>query len=171
MPESSTYCLCLFWGSLRFLFGPYPELLNLNNNAPLPEEQLSTPETVASFLEQIGPQGRELYIQFQFLDLLNPLIIVTFLLLTMAWLLKQRGEGSVLRFVLLVPLLILVAELWENTLLALAGASYPQSGSGIASVGLATVLKFLGLGLSLSLVLLLGILVLLQRRRGQQNAV
>ena len=155
----------LIGGAALFMLGPYPNIVRLNGNRALPEEQFSTPDSTAEFLVRIGPQGRELYAYFQLSDLLNPMLICTFLILLVAWLIRLSGRSKQLKMLTIVPLLVLIAELWENSLLYLAATGFPSAPIGFETLQFAITLKFGGLGLSVLAALGLAGIVIIRKVR------
>jgi len=155
----------MFGGFLLFTSGPYPEIQALNDNLPLPEEQLASPEMVHEFLSRIGAEGRSKYRVYQHLDVLNPLLIGSFFGLLILWLLKVATLARQWRVLALLPLVVLLAELWENILLFVAAANHPAPSMGIEMLSAASALKFGGLGASAIVCLVLLGIILIQKFR------
>lgn len=135
-------------GFSLFSLGPYSEIAELNGNKPLPEERFSSVESTTGFLEAIGQEGRAMYGSFQLLDLLNPILICTFLILLLAWLLKLGSLTKRLFVLSIFPLLVLIGEFWENWLLYLAATGYPSIPGAMETHQIALYLKFGGLAVS-----------------------
>ncbi|MCY4266096.1 MAG: hypothetical protein OXE78_14780 [Gammaproteobacteria bacterium] len=153
----------LVGASYVFTLGPYPKVENLAGNSIMPEEQISTAVYLAEFLEQLGPEGRELYASAQLVDLLNPLLLGIFLTLLIAWLLKAGNRTDTWNPLVLVPLLMVLGELWEDALLYLAAGGYPAVPVGMQTLPMATLLKFISLTLCLLIVVGLAGLALAKR--------
>lgn len=133
--------------SALFSIGPYATVQQLNEARPLPEEQLSSAEYTVEVLERIGVEGREMYASFQLMDVLNPILICTFLIVLLAWLSRLAHCSQKVRVVAFVPLVVAVAELWENSLLYTSAVGFPAVPAGLDSLQIATALKFGGGGL------------------------
>lgn len=156
--------------SALFTLGPYTTVQQLNENDPLPEEQLSTPEYTLAVMERIGGEGRELYASFQLMDVLNPILICSFLIFLLVWLSQHVHMASKLRLVVYLPLMIAIAELWENTLLYSTAISFPVVPTGLDTLQVATAIKFGGLILSLLVALILMCVALIQKiKRGKSG--
>lgn len=120
-------------GSSLFRYGPYPEL------APLPEESPGLgPTQLRAFLSELGEDGREAYLLFQGVDLLNPVLTAGFAVLLLAWILRRSGLGTGgARLALLIPVAALLADWLENLILSLAIRAYPahrRDGSAASGV-------------------------------------
>ena len=88
-----------------FNLGPYPRLKALTEEAPFPEEAVTTPEQLAVFLQEIGPVGRDLYLSFQLWDVANPLLIGFLGLVLVGWMVRRGTESEGRVFLLAVPVI------------------------------------------------------------------
>lgn len=130
-------------GTLLFRLSPYDALKARLDGASLPEEAITSPERVAEVLEALGAAGRESYLHFQVWDLLNPILIGAASAMLLGWLLK-RGQrtGSSWRFVVLLPVALLVADLLENLVISVAVGSFPDRAATTSLLPMVTAAKF-----------------------------
>ncbi len=160
--------LMVIVGQVVFRLGPYPRLEALPGGADLPETASTAPAVVAAYLERIGPEGRELYAQFQWFDLLNPVLICVALVPLIGWLLHRAGVADrAWRYLILLPLVAGLMDLVEDVLLMGVIAAYPATGAWSGLLPLITMLKFGAVVLALPAVLGLGIAAVVRWRRGR----
>ena len=130
-------------GTLLFRRSPYDALKAVLDGASLPEETITTPDRFAEVLEILGAAGRESYLQFQVWDLLNPILIGGAGALLLGWLLKRgKRADSTWRFVVLLPVALLAADLLENLVISLAIGAFPDRAAIGAALPLVTGAKF-----------------------------
>lgn len=135
----------LVGGAVVIFGGPYQAVRAAAGRA-LPEEMSTGPAAVTSFLTALGEAGRERYATFQYLDLLNPVLLPTALALLLLWLAaRARLPGRLGRALLLLPLTLALADLGENLLLLGAIGRYPAPGPLAALLPHLTTLKFAAL--------------------------
>ena len=136
--------LALFVAGSAFLFagGPYQAARNAAGG-PLPEESVSSAAELHRFIEELGPEGRRVYLGFQGWDLLNPMLIgfLGFALLT--WLMKLGEFGaSPMRHLVWLPLPVAASDGLENAVLARAVLSFPEASGTQALLPVLTSTKF-----------------------------
>lgn len=130
-------------GSLLFRRSPYESLKGLLDGASLPEETITTPDRLAEVLEALGAAGRESYLQFQVWDVLNPVLMGAAGAMLLGWLLKRsRRATSAWRFVVVLPVVLLAADLLENLVIAIAIGAFPDRAVLGSVLPLVTVTKF-----------------------------
>ena len=114
-------------GTLLFRLSPYDELKGRLGGASLPEETLTPPDRLAEVLEALGTVGRASYLQFQLWDLLNPILMGVAGALLLGWLVREtpRADSS-WRFVILLPVVLLVADILENAIITGAIRAFPN---------------------------------------------
>jgi hypothetical protein len=155
-------------GQLLFRLGPYPRLESLPGGADLPETASTAPAVVAAYLERIGPEGRVLYAQFQWFDLLNPVLICVALVPLIGWLVGRAGVADrPWRYLILLPVVGGAMDLVEDALLMGAIAAYPAPAAGSGLLPLITMLKFGALLPVIPAVVGLGIAAVVRWRRGR----
>lgn len=160
--------LMIIGGQLIFRLGPYPRLEALPGGADLPETASTAPAMVAAYLERIGPEGRELYAQFQWFDLLNPVLICVALVPLIGWLLGRAGVADrPWRYLILLPFVAGAMDLLEDVLLMGVIAAYPEPAAGGGLLPLITMLKFGAIVLVLPAVLGLAIAGVMRGRKGR----
>jgi hypothetical protein len=166
------FLLMIAGGYLLFQFAPYAEVRSYSGDAPLPEEGTAYEGGVASFLEEIGVEGRRLYLEFQFWDLLNPFLHAATFTLLIGWLIRRaRFEHNWVRFAVLIPLFVGAVDLVENMLLIEAIHTYPGPGSGSALIPPVTAVKFLGAVLVMASTAILAVMAYLRRRAAPAAAL
>ena len=98
-----------------FRLGPYAAIEDMVGGKGLPEESVTSAESLLGFLTELGPEGRTLYSRFQLWDTFNPLLIALLGVLLVGWLLQRaRIDSSGWRRLILVPLITPLADLVEN---------------------------------------------------------
>lgn len=126
-----------------FRASPYDAIKSLLGGAPLPEETITSPGQFAEVLEVLGVEGRGLYLQFQAWDLLNPILIGVAGAMLLGWLLKRsRRAESAWRFVILLPVAALIADLTENLVISMALGAFPDVGAIGHALPIVTAAKF-----------------------------
>lgn len=132
-----------FGGTLLFRLSPYAAVKTLLDDASLPEETITSPERFAEVLEALGAAGRESYLQFQIWDLLNPILIGVAGAMVLGWLLK-RGQraNSTWRFVVLLPVALLTADLLENLVISIGVGAFPDRAAIGNALPFITAAKF-----------------------------
>jgi hypothetical protein len=150
---------------LLFTVGPYRRLKEAMAHVAFPEEGVSSPRELWSFLETLGPGGRELYLRVQVLDLANPVLIGLFGLALVAWMLRLSTDSPARAWGLLIPLVAPVADLVEDGLIASSILAFPGQASASSALPLVSTLKFAGFALTLFLSMAL-VPPALRRRRG-----
>ena len=159
------FLLMIAGGYLLFQFAPYAEVRSYAGEAPLPEEGTAYEGGVASFLEQLGDEGRRVYLEFQFWDLLNPFLHAATFMLLIGWLIRRaRFEHNWPRFTVLIPLVVGGADLIENMLLIEAIHTYPGPGSGSALIPPVTAVKVLVAVVIMAATAILAVIAYLRRR-------
>ena len=102
-----------------------------------------TAERFAEVLEVLGAPGRGLYLQFQVWDLLNPILIGVAGAMLLGWLLERsQRTDSGWRFVVLLPVAALGADLLENLVISIAVGAFPDLGALGNVLPLVTAAKF-----------------------------
>lgn len=159
--------LLLVAGGALFRFGPYGDVKAAAGGVVLPEETITRPTELASFLTDLGEAGRATYATFQFWDLLNPILIGLFSVATIGWLIRMsrlsRGRVVALAVALIAPL----ADLGENAVLLWAIGAFPTSPEIAGLLPLFSGAKFAGLGATFVLGVSLAILALARRQSGR----
>lgn len=155
-------------GTLLFRLSPYDDLKSRLNGASLPEETITPPDRLAEVLESLGTAGRASYLQFQVWDLLNPILMGVAGALLLGWLLEgRRGANSGWRFVVLLPVLLLVADLLENAVISLAIGAFPDPVVLASALPPISALKFSAAMATMVALVLLALLRLRDRLSGQ----
>jgi len=154
-------------GTLLFRLSPYDALKSLLGGASLPEETITSPDQFAAVLEALGVAGRETYLQFQVWDLLNPILIGVAGALLLGWLL-ERGKltSSAWRFVVLLPVAMLTADLLENLIISIGVVAYPEPVAIGKALPLVTAAKFSAAVAMMIAVVLLVVMWLRDRASG-----
>ena len=130
-------------GSLLFRLSPYARLKTILNHASLPEETITSPGRLAEILDTLGVAGRELYLQFQAWDVVNPLLICLAGAMLLGWLLKRaQRTNSKWRVIIWLPVAMLAADLLENLVLSVAVGAYPDPVAIVNALPLVTTIKF-----------------------------
>jgi hypothetical protein len=124
--------------------GPYARLDAHRGPAKIPEETPGLSSAgVTGFLSALGPDGRELYARAQWLDFLLPILFGGAALSVLAWAgFRLRLEPLARRALAALPVLVIVAEILENSLLVSAVRSYPDVVPFAGWVGRVTAAKF-----------------------------
>ncbi len=152
-------------GALLFTVGPYPRLKEATGQATFPEEGVTSSGELRSFLEALGPDGRDLYLEVQLWDLCNPLLIGLFGLALVAWMLRLATDSPARAWGLVIPLVAPAADLVEDGLIASAILSFPSPAAASSALALVSTLKFVGLAVTLFFALALVAPALLRRGR------
>jgi hypothetical protein len=154
-------------GTLLFRLSPYDAVKALLDGASLPEETITSPDRFAEVLEALGTAGRELYLRFQVWDLLNPILIGVAGALLLGWLLK-RGQraSSTWRFVVLLPVALLTADLLENLVISIAVGAFPDRAAIGNALPLVTAAKFVSAIATVGAVVFLALMWLRDRLSG-----
>lgn len=130
-------------GTLLFRLSPYADVKTLLDDASLPEETITSPDRFAEVLETLGAAGRELYLQFQIWDMLNPILFGVAGAMLLGWLLKRsQRSSSAWRFVALLPVALLAADLLENLVISLGIGAFPDRAATGLVLPLVTAAKF-----------------------------
>lgn len=154
-------------GTLLFRLSPYDALKALLAGASLPEETITTPHQFAATLEALGVAGRATYLQFQAWDLINPILMGAAGAMLLGWLLKRGGRASSgWRFVALLPIVLLTADLLENLVISVGVAAYPEPHAMGMALPFVTATKFAAALATLVAVVLLVLMWLRQRISG-----
>ncbi len=162
------FVLLIAGSLLLFRFAPYPEIKSAVAGAPLPEEGASYEGGLVSFLEELGEHGRPLYLEFQYWDLLNPVLFGAAFTLLIGWLVKRsRLERNWSRYAVLVPLAVAAADIAENLVLIEALAAFPGPGAVSALVAPVTAVKFLGFAIMMVAVVVLAVAAIIRRHMPQ----
>ena len=126
-----------------FRASPYAAVKSLLGGASLPEETITSTDRFAEVLEALGTAGRESYLQFQVWDLLNPVLIGVAGAMLLGWLLKRaQRASSTWRFVVLLPVALLTADLLENLVISIAVGAFPDRVAIGNALPLVTAAKF-----------------------------
>jgi hypothetical protein len=114
-------------GTLLFRLSPYDELKAVLDDAPLPEETITSSDRLSEILDALGAAGRESYLQFQVWDLVNPILIGLAGAMLLGWLLKrgQRAD-SAWRLVVLLPVVLIIADFLENVVISISIGAFPD---------------------------------------------
>ncbi len=159
-----------FGGVPLFRASPYDDVKALLGGASLPEETITSSERFAEVLEVLGVTGRELYLQFQVWDLLNPILSGVAGAMLLGWLLKRsRRADSAWRFVVLLPVVTLCADLLENLVIAIAVGAFPDLGAIGNALPLATAAKFGAVIATMVSIVLLALLWIRDRLSGARR--
>lgn len=134
----------LGFGGLLFGLTSYPTLRAANQNRPLLEERFGYAAREASQQLQAFGEWRESYRNFQILDYIHAALmmfaLITILVFTLTRLFRPTHPICLLA---LLPLVVVAAEVLENTLLIAITAGYPTaSPSLVGAASLATMIKF-----------------------------
>ncbi len=130
-------------GTFLFRLSPYDAVKTLLEGASLPEETITAPDRFAEILEALGAAGREAYLQFQVWDLLNPVLIGVAGAMLLGWLLKRsQRASSAWRYVALLPVALLAADLLENLVISIAVGAFPDRAAIVNALPLVTAAKF-----------------------------
>ena len=132
-------------GGALFQLGPYADLKSAAGGATLPEETVTAPVALLSFLSDLGESGRALYSDFQTWDLVNPLLICFLGVALIGWLVRHSGLTPGRRLVIFIPFVAPLADLGENVLLMGALAAFPDTARLVPLLPLVTTVKFAGL--------------------------
>lgn len=159
-----------FGGVPLFRASPYAAVKSLLGGASLPEETVTSPERFVEVLEILGAPGRELYLQFQAWDLLNPILIGGAGAMLLGWLLKRsRRANSAWRFAVLFPVAALCTDLLENLVISLAVGAFPDVGALGSALPLVTASKFGAVIATMVSALLLALLWIRDRVSGARR--
>ena len=132
-----------FGGTLLFRLSPYDAIKALLDGASLPEETVTSPDRFAVVLEDLGAAGRESYLQFQVWDVLNPILIGVAGAMLLGWLIKRgQRESSAWRFVVLLPVALLAADLLENLVISIGIGAFPDRAVVVNALPPITAAKF-----------------------------
>lgn len=154
-------------GTLLFRLSPYDTLKSLLGGASLPEETITFPDQFAAVLEALGVAGREMYLQFQAWDLLNPVLISGAGAMLLGWLLKRsQRASSAWRFVVVLPIVLLTADLLENLIISVGVAAFPEPMAIGKALPLVTAAKFGAAMATMFAVVLLALMWLRDRASG-----
>ena len=154
-------------GTLLFRLSPYDAVKALLDGASLPEETITSPDRFAEVLEALGAAGRESYLRFQVWDLLNPILIGIAGAMLLGWLLKRsQRASSTWRFVVLLPVALLTADLLENLVISIAVGSFPDRAAMGNALPLVTAVKFGAAIATILAVVLLALMWLRDRLSG-----
>lgn len=153
--------------ALLMTVGPYADLDPFRTQASIPEETPGIDSAdVANFLSILGPTGRALYARAQWFDFLTPLLFGAAAISALAWASARLRLTPVTRGVLLaLPLLAVLAELIENSLLLSAVGRYPEPGMLANIVGPLAGAKLGLFAVTVASVLATSILVYVRARR------
>jgi hypothetical protein len=154
-------------GTLLFRLSPYDALKSQLVGASLPEEKITSPDQFAAILEALGVAGRETYLRFQVWDLINPILIGAAGVMLLGWLLK-RGQraNSGWRFVVLLPIALLAADILENLIISVGVGAYPEPLAIGLALPLVTAAKFGAAMATMVAVVLLALMWLRDRTSG-----
>ena len=153
-------------GSLLFTLGPYARLKEATGRVAFPEEGVSSSGELLSFLDALGPGGRQLYLRIQALDLLNPVLIGLFGVALVAWMLRLATDSPARSWGLLIPLVAPVADLVEDGIIASAILAFPEPAVATSALPVVSTLKFAGLAVTLFFSMALVAPALRRRWRG-----
>ena len=132
-----------FGGTALFRRSPYETVKALLDGASLPEETITSSERLAEILGALDASGRALYLEFQLWDVLNPILMGAAGAMLLGWLVKRSRRSSTRwRFVVLLPVALLVADLLENVILSAAVGAFPERALLAGALPLVTALKF-----------------------------
>ncbi|NNF13600.1 MAG: hypothetical protein HKN72_10260 [Gemmatimonadetes bacterium] len=158
-------------GTALFRLSPYDALKARLNGASLPEETITPPHRLAEVLEALGAAGRASYLQFQVWDLLNPILMGVAGALLLGWLLKRgRRATSVWRWVVVFPVVLLMADLLENLVISVAVSAFPDRVALSSGLPLVTAAKFGAAIATMVAVVVLALLWLRDRLSGRDVA-
>jgi hypothetical protein len=155
-------------GTVLFRLGPYARIKPFARPYPLPEETTTAQPELAGFLRHLGHEGRELYADLQWWDMLNPLLVSVAGTLLIAWLIVHAGhQRRIWRFALFLPAIAGTADLAENLLLRAAIVSFPSIPGSAGLLASVTKVKLLSLMILVPVAIGLGVVVLARRVRGR----
>ena len=158
-------------GSILFQMGPYPEVTSAAGNVSLPEETITDPEALQMFLTELEEGGRKSYLQFQFWDFANPLLIGFFGVLLIGWLTKRSGLVRGRTITILIPFITPVSDFCENLVIIGTIVVFPERALFTQLLPVFTSAKFFGLAVTLLLVIVLAVLAIRVRMRGTPSAL
>jgi len=144
--------------ALLTTLGPYARLPRFAGGLTIPEERFrGAAAGVDTFLVRLGPDGRDVYRQAQWLDFLGALLLIVAGVLVLRWLLAYLGAPEGLRSVAeLVPMLAGAADFLENLVLLNAIGHVPRATPSIlpllttAKLGLASLFMLAVVSLALA---------------------
>lgn len=115
-------------GALFFTLGAYPKIASLEAGT-MPEESFGySADEINSWLTNLADSGRELYQQFQLLDVANAAITAVALTAGLSYTLQRLfPENKQLQLITYIPSLVFILELLENLLLYINAANFPDS--------------------------------------------
>ena len=154
-------------GTWLFNAGPFSQLAAFGAG-PAPEETLTPAEILPEYLLALGQQGREVYHSHLIWDFLNPVLMAPFFLLLLAQLAKLNKIDHLLSVIAVLPTLLLLAEIVENSFLLIAVSSFPDLPSTSAWLTVSTLLKFISLGFCAISSLILGLMVIARKALNRQ---
>ena len=130
-------------GSALFRRSPYESLKGRLGGASLPEETITSPDRLAEILGALDATGRELYLQFQLWDVLNPILMGVAGAMVLGWLLQRSERAhSPWRYAVWLPVILFAADLLENLVLSVAVAAFPGRSAIASALPLVTTAKF-----------------------------
>ena len=150
-------------GFALFSMGPYPQLKADLDQAPFPEEAVSSAADLGAFLSALDPEGRDLYHRVQIWDLLNPVLLAVLGSTLVAWMLRLATEVGWRPFILIVPIVAPVADLVENGIILAALRAFPAEAGSAGALPVVGALKFGGLVATVAVVVALVVLGLKRR--------
>lgn len=162
--------LVILWvlgSALATTAGPYARLDAVRGQVKVPEETPGlSPAGVTAFLSALGPEGRRLYGQAQWLDFVPALLFGGAGLGVLAWACTRLRLPASARWALAaLPVLVVVAEVLENSLLLATIRAYPSSTPLAGGVGGVTTLKFGAFVLTVASALVTSIWAAVRARR------
>jgi len=157
----------LIGGFALFQLGPYATVKHMTNAPSLPEETLTTPAALAGFLDGLDEPTRTAYARFQKWDLLNLALFGTTGVLVLGWLLNLTNLAATRwRWLVVLPLALVLADVTENGLLGLAIGRFPEAIRTSAGLLWVTGTKFVALIMMLLAAALLSATAVIQRVQG-----
>lgn len=154
-------------GTFLFRLSPYDTVKALLDGVSLPEETITFPDRFAQVMVALDAEGRELYLQFQLWDLLNPILMGVAGTMLLGWLVgRSRRSSSKWRFVVSLPIALLVADLLENGIISLAVTAFPDRAVLGNALPFVTAIKFAAAIATVAAVASLALVWLRDRRSG-----
>ncbi len=116
----------LVWGTYLFNFSLYPQIKKQIQNKDLPEEKIGlTSEYFYDLLDKMDEGVLSSYFNFQLMDYLNGFLLGLVIFATIFYLLKKLKTSKFLSVVLILPILLVIFDLTENSILLYLISNFP----------------------------------------------
>ncbi len=131
------------FGVYLFNFSYYRKVKEYSQNAEIPEEIFGSSSVYFyGFLNNIGEVGRSIYHNFQLLDYINFLLFGFTLFITVYYFLAKIQTHKLSKIALLFPVIFVVLDALENSLILYLLSVYPIHLDSLANlIGVLTILK------------------------------